>query len=493
MVRNKSKFQPEKGRNKILDRYFDNLWNSNFTEKPNIPNNLSYRQRKSLQEIIDNDKIIIKEADKGSAVVVMDTEYYRNKIQEMLNDQNNYKQIDENNDTNIISKIKTLCQRYDNILTKHEIEYLTKFDVKTSNYYGLPKIHKSKLIKEAICEQNSEYIEILNPDDLKFRPIIAGPACPTHRLSNLVDILLQPFVNHVSSYVRDDIDYLNHIPSSATKDTLLTTFDVTSLYSNIPHDLGKDAIKFWLETYPNDLHQSFNCQFVIESIDLILNNNTFQFDNTHFIQVLGTAMGTKMAPMYATLTLGYLEKTLYRAVDNAFDQIDLDTFEILWKRYLDDCIIFWDESWGDINELHNILQNLHPNIKFTMECSKNELPFLDILLKIEGNKIITDIYRKPTDTQQYLHFRSQHPKACLKSIPYNLARRICTIISDPRLRDIRLTELSQALKQRSFPITLINKGIDLAKSIPLTELRRKKVKQNDEIIPFVTTFNRKKS
>ena len=57
----------------------------------------------------------------------------------MLNDRNNYKQIDENNDTNIVSKIKTLCQKYHNILTKHEIEYLTKFDVKTSNYYGLPK------------------------------------------------------------------------------------------------------------------------------------------------------------------------------------------------------------------------------------------------------------------------------------------------------------------------------------------------------------------
>ena len=185
----------------------------------------------------------------------------------------------------------------------------------------------------------------MNPDDPKFRIIIAGPSCPTHRLNNLVDILLQPFVNHVSSYVRDDIDYLNHIPSSAAKDTLLTTFDVTSLYSNIPHDLGKDAIKFWLETYPNELHQRFNCQFVIESIDLILNNNTFLFDNTNFIQVLGTAMCTKMAPMYATLTLVYMEKTLYRAIGNAFDHIDLDTFEILWKRYLDDCITFWGESW----------------------------------------------------------------------------------------------------------------------------------------------------
>ena len=78
--------------------------------------------------MIDNDKIIIKEADKGSAVVVMDKEYYRNKIQEMFNDQNNYKEIDENNGTNIMSKIKkNLCQKYHNILTKHEIEYIVPY------------------------------------------------------------------------------------------------------------------------------------------------------------------------------------------------------------------------------------------------------------------------------------------------------------------------------------------------------------------------------
>ena len=36
---------------------------------------------------------------------------------------------------------------------------------------------------------------------------------------------------------------------------------------------------------------------------------------------------------------------------------------------------------GDINELYNLLQNLHPEIKFTMEHSSKELPFLDILIK----------------------------------------------------------------------------------------------------------------
>ena len=55
-----------------------------------------------------------------------------------------------------------------------------------------------------------------------------------------------------------------------------------------------------------------------------------------------------------------------------------------------------------------------------MEHSSKELPFLDILIKNENGQIITDIYLKPTDTQQYLHFKSHHTKSCIKSIPYTL-------------------------------------------------------------------------
>ena len=48
--------------------------------------------------------------------------------------------------------------------------------------------------------------------------------------------------------------------------------------------------------------------------------------------------------------------------------------------------IFWKYLWGDINELHNLLQNLHPKIKFTMEHSSKELTFLDILIKMKMAK-----------------------------------------------------------------------------------------------------------
>ena len=45
-----------------------------------------------------------------------------------------------------------------------------------------------------------------------------------------------------------------------------------------------------------------------------------------------------------------------------------------------------------------------------MEHNSKELPFLDILIKNVNGQIISDIYHKPTDTQQYLHFKSHYPK-----------------------------------------------------------------------------------
>ena len=74
-----------------------------------------------------------------------------------------------------MNKIKKVTQWYENILTKLEIEYLTNFSASTSNFYGLPKVHKSALISEAIAKQNTKYVEVLEPNDLKLRPIVAGP------------------------------------------------------------------------------------------------------------------------------------------------------------------------------------------------------------------------------------------------------------------------------------------------------------------------------
>ena len=149
---------------------------------------------------------------------------------------------------------------------------------------------------------------LLNPEDLPFRPIVAGPNCPTSRLSNLIDIILKPLVSHVTSYIRDSTDFLTKLPTKVPNETLLARFDVVSLYTNIPHDLGLTAVKYWLDKYPDSIDQRFLCKFILEATKFILENNTFQFNDKYYFQISGTAMGTKMAPTYATLTMGFLEE-----------------------------------------------------------------------------------------------------------------------------------------------------------------------------------------
>ena len=84
-----------------------------------------------------------------------------------------------------MNKIKKLTQKYQNVLTKLEIGFLTKFLSLTSNFSGLPKIHISDLILEPISGQNKENVGVLELSDLNLRPIAAGTTCTTRPLSDL--------------------------------------------------------------------------------------------------------------------------------------------------------------------------------------------------------------------------------------------------------------------------------------------------------------------
>ena len=97
-----------------------------------------------------------------------------------------HKKTNENSDKKNFKDLEKLS----NCLLKEEQDFLTTFSFSTRNFYVLPKVHKSKIIQETIQVQNGEYINIYEPSDLTLWSIVAGPTCPTHHLSNLVDIFL---------------------------------------------------------------------------------------------------------------------------------------------------------------------------------------------------------------------------------------------------------------------------------------------------------------
>ena len=492
LVRNKSHWIPPKGRDSDLEAFVTNVTDIPLTpnDKSKIKHNLSKSQHNSIKSLALDDNIIIKEADKGGATVIMNKSFYQSKIEDMLSNQEYYEQLDNDPHKPIMATYKKLVHKYENNITKKEFEYLTVFETQPSNFYGLPKIHKSKEINEACTISQDNYVEIDAPENLNFRPIVAGPICETHRLSNFIDILLQPYSKHVKSYIKDTTDFLSKLPQSTDSNAILVSFDVENLYTNIPHKLGIEAIQFWLEKYPQELPARIDKNFILEGIKFILENNYFCFNEKHFLQKKGTAMGTKFAPIFSTLVLGYLEEKLYANLEKEFGcqfkQYIIDNF----KRFLDDCFILFTHSDDDLKKLHKCLNKLHPSIKYTMEQNKSQLPFLDTLIINNRGKIQTDIFYKPTDSKQYLLYTSCHPKHTRNSIPYNLARRLKMIVSEETTLNSRLNELKIYLTKRKYPLKLIEDAIAKVHFLDRrTLLSNHKKSEESDMIPYVTTFN----
>ena len=322
---------------------------------------------------------------------------------------------------------------------------------------------------------------------MKFRPIVGGPNSSSQRLSHLLDIILKPLCPEVPSFVRDDIDFLNHLPKTVDRGSILATFDVVSLYTNIPHDVGEDAVRYWLAKYKGKVDFRFNETFIIEGLKIVLKRNVFYFNGKRYKQNTGTGMGAKVAPTFATLFMGYLEESLYDGLKQEHGTEVAEYVRKNWKRFLDDCFITWNLNLH-IESLHDVLNSLHPKIRFTMDTSREEISFLDVLIKLKGESVSTDIYFKPTDTHSYLNFKSCHPKHTKTNIPFCLASRIVTIVSENEQQKKRLAELREFLKKQDYPESLIDIGIQMAiLKGPITGASTRKT--DDRVIPFVSTFN----
>ena len=252
--------------------------------------------------------------------------------------------------------------------------------------------------------------------------------------------------------------------------TITLEKSVVSLYTSIPHDLGIDALTYWIEKYPQLIPSRFTKEFILEASLFILSNNYFIFDDECWLQLIGAAMGTNFSSPYACLTVGFLEETkLYQTIlPLHFTHEECSIIIQLFSRFVDDGFIIWPVHL-DRNTFENVLQILHPSIKFTIEGGKKELKdgemieklnFLDITVILhESGKIETDIFYKTTNSHDYLNYNSHHPSHTKKNMIYNLAKRIITFVSDPILEEKRLYELKEWLIKCNYPIKSIEKGI----------------------------------
>lgn len=128
LVRNKSNFKPNSNRDKQLEDYincFKTAAQINQTDI-RVRDNITILERKALENIRSDNTIIIKEADKGGAIVIMDKDHYKEMVLEQLNDIHFYQELPSNQDSKTMSRIKKYVTKFTKNLTDKEDNFSTQ-------------------------------------------------------------------------------------------------------------------------------------------------------------------------------------------------------------------------------------------------------------------------------------------------------------------------------------------------------------------------------
>ena len=130
LVRNKSSFEPKRGRNIALDKFITITKELPLSQLPTDSQfNITLNERNCISDLQNNESIITKEADKGGGIVIMNREYYKTKMLEMLGDNSFYRQANDDCSKTTFKKIKSLIKLSGDV-TRHEIDYLLNFEFK---------------------------------------------------------------------------------------------------------------------------------------------------------------------------------------------------------------------------------------------------------------------------------------------------------------------------------------------------------------------------
>lgn len=316
-------------------------------------------------------------------------------------------------------------------------------------FYLLPKVHKEP------------------KDNPPGRPIISGNGTLTEPASKYIDHFIKPLVKKLPSYIEDTTDVLNKIGTLTNiRSHYLVTMDVESLYTNIEHQEGLSALKYFLT---ESEIPGLTVNFLLKLTEWVIHNNLFTFLDDLYIQKIGVPMGSCFSPNYACLFLGLWEK------DYVLNPINPFYHCMTWYgRYIDDILLIFEGSLNELLNFHKYLNSINPNIKLSIEYSQTCIDFLDLtIFKGEGDQVHTTLYRKNTSRNTILRADSFHPQHLKRNIPYGQFQRLRRICD----RDEDFVEqagaMSSRFHDRAYKPTVVKNALDRAQSVDRTTLLKK--------------------
>ena len=204
-----------------------------------------------------------------------------------------------------------------------------------------------------------------------MQPIVSFINFPLYNLSQFLCKLLSPLVGNTEFTVKNSYEFV-HFKNSIVlkKNECMVSFDVVSLFTNIPVELAKKVIFDLL----NEDYTLCNCtDLTMDDIEITLNfclNNTYFTFEGKYQQIFGMPMGSPISVVIANLVVEYVEKKAISSFSSS---------PKLWKRFVDDTFVIMQTN--KVNRFFDYLNNVGLNINFTIELEQDDkLAFLDVLV-----------------------------------------------------------------------------------------------------------------
>ena len=285
-------------------------------------------------------------------------------------------------------------------------------------------------LKFSVCVKESQdrlptmyWLPKLHKKTYKTRFIANSSSCTTTELSKFLISCLTAVKNHVIRYcekvyersgknlfwsIKNSGVVLNKLESRGFRATSLSTYDFSTPYTTLPHNLIKEKLinliewTFRREGLPyiacyerqafftsedTKRYKLLSCQKVCESLIYLLDNIYITFGTKLCRQIVGIPMGTNCAPLVTDLFLFCYERDLMTSLSDVKQAEIIEAFKST-SRYLDDLLNI------DNPYFEGMVKRIYPpemqsNITNT---SDTEAPFLDLHLSILNGFVSSIIY-----------------------------------------------------------------------------------------------------
>ena len=403
------------------------------------PSTSTLKRHGILKKLRRNSDIVITRPDKGESVVILNRQDYFDSVASLLQNPGKFKKVQSHvpSKKELTEFREGQLQRYllslkkKNVISDDVYQMVYPVGSVPARLYGLPKMHK---LRESGQKP-------------PFRPILSSVGSYNYNLAKFLNTLLCPCIpNQFSS--SDSFSFVNEIRNLKFPHSFLVSFDVESLFTNVPvKETTEISIDLILQHHTN---LKISKPQLRKLFHFATSQTHFLFDGQYYDQVDGLSMGSPLGPTMANVFMGTHEKQWLQN----FQGPDV----LFYRRYIDDvfCVFEKEES---VEQFLNYLNNRHPNIKFTMEKEKEGvLAFLDVLIKKEvDGSFVTSTYRKPTFTGLLTNFTSFVSSSYKFSLIKTLFNRAAKINSREAGLELDKNVITKVLLKNSFPRACIEK------------------------------------